>query len=100
SIGVIPLGAQRGRMTDGEGPRKSGWRNPGPQVAHRLLEKVPAAPQRNTGGGPYVSHGLRTGTRALSKSLRSRVTTVNPCCRAVAAMMRSGCEKVSPVFRP
>ena len=26
----------------------------------------------------YVSHGLRTWTRALSKSLRSRVTTVSP----------------------
>jgi hypothetical protein len=26
----------------------------------------------------YCSHGLKTGTRALSKSLRSRVTTVSP----------------------
>jgi len=26
----------------------------------------------------YDSHGLNTGTRALSKSLRSRVTTVSP----------------------
>jgi hypothetical protein len=28
--------------------------------------------------GTYCSQGLNTGTRALSKSLRSRVTTVNP----------------------
>ena len=45
---------------------------------------------RYTGG--YGSHGLNTGTCALSKSLRSRVTTVKPWCRAVAAITRSGCE--------
>ena len=43
-------------------------------------------------GGWVVSHGLKTGTRALSKSFRSRVTTVSPCSRVVAASKRSGCE--------
>ena len=50
--------------------------------------------------GTYGSHGFKTGTRALSKSLRSRMTRVDPWCRAVAAIIRSGWEYVWAVFRP
>jgi hypothetical protein len=42
-----------------------------------LLKKV-AQGRRRGFCGPYCSHGLKTGTRALTKSLLSRVTTVSP----------------------
>jgi tRNA (guanine37-N1)-methyltransferase len=42
-----------------------------------------------------ASHGLRRGTPVFSKSLVSRVTTVIPCTRAVAAMRASWSERGS-----
>ena len=51
---------------------------------------------RHVRNWPYhaasLSHGLTTGTRALSNSRVSRVTAVRPCCNAVAAIIGSGCE--------
>lgn len=51
---------------------------------------------QNTSGGAtrYALHGSSTGTRAFSESAVFLDTTVSPCSSAVAAMMRSGCEKV------
>jgi hypothetical protein len=47
-------------------------------------------------GGRASSHGLKTTLPAFMYSSVSRETIVSPCCKAVAAMKRSGCEKRVP----
>ena len=54
---------------------------------------LPAGHKGSNYGASY-DHGLNSGTRARAKSTESRVTTVRPWCRPVAAMIKSGCEKV------
>jgi len=51
-------------------------------------------PNQSIAGGNGSRHGLNTPTSAFANSVVSRETTIRPWCCAVAAMIRSGCEKV------
>jgi hypothetical protein len=57
-------------------------------------QRSPSLPSLRSSTDNDSVQGLNTGTRALRNSDVSRDTITNPCCCAVAAMIRSGCEKV------